>query len=178
MADDVVPAAPATSPEPAAVILPDGPPVADNLPMKPRMATLATEADYSRAATDEKSTPPPRMLPAADRARIACSLLSSFDFAGKGSVSHEDWLRGISLIALWDGDSAVWQRLSTQFGDGATQASDTATIDLAGPWLSLRLPRALSRTRRRTRRRPRRPLRRRVDRLRRLQRAELGGLCR
>ena len=138
MAGDVVPAAPATSPEPAAVILPDEPPVADNLPMKPRMATLATEADYSRAATDEKSTPPPRMLPAADRARIACSLLSSFDFAGKGSVSHDDWLRGISLIALWDGDSAVWQRLSTQFGDGATQAPDTATIDLAGlpDWLN------------------------------------------
>ena len=111
MADDVVLAAPATSPEPAAVTLPDEPPVADNLPMKPRMATLPPEADYSRAATDEKSTPPPRMLPAADRARIACSLLSSFDFAGKGSVSHDDWLRGISLIALWDGDSAVWQRL-------------------------------------------------------------------
>ena len=110
---------------------PDEPSEADNLPMRPRMAKLPPEEDGSRE-DDEKSAAPPRMLSAADRARIACSLLSSFDFAGKGSVSHADWLRGISLIALWDGDLAVWQRLSTQFGDGATQAPDTATIELAG----------------------------------------------
>ena len=86
------------------------------------------------AASADRSSARERKAAAApfhERARIAVSLLSSFDFDGTGVISHSNWLQGTALLALPDPDSGMWRRLSTQFGDGSSQAEDTAEIDLA-----------------------------------------------
>ena len=49
---------------------------------------------------------------------LALSLLSCFDFAGVGEITHSDWLRGTRLLALGDigADDELWARVLRTYG--------------------------------------------------------------
>ena len=64
------------------------------------------------------------------RAKIALSLAACFDVEHKGTIGLNEYSRGCRQIGLPDEDGAIWCRLATQFGDGASQAPDTAEVEL------------------------------------------------
>jgi hypothetical protein len=65
---------------------------------------------------------------------VALSLLSCFDFEGRGIVSREEWQRGTKMCMMPDvgADEKLWQRLLRTYG-GASGDVETSRIPERGP---------------------------------------------
>jgi hypothetical protein len=68
--------------------------------------------------------------------QVALSLLSCFDFDGRGAVSREEWQRGTSILCMEQvgADDALWTKLLASYGSAARpSAVDVARIPERAP---------------------------------------------
>ena len=66
--------------------------------------------------------------------QLAISLLSMFDFHGRGTVSHEDWLRGIDTIGIEAiRDPEIWNRMANLYDPTSTGFIEISAVKFVVP---------------------------------------------